>query len=110
MISIKEKILYSVFGAGFTLASMLAYNILTGPDFAYKHRHFGDPNKFGQTVIDLKGARFTDSNFAGGNEDPQTFETMIEDALKHTKKYDLLRKAGINPEDGISELKIEVKK
>lgn len=105
-----EKLLYSAFGAGVTLAAMLTYSLLTSPDFTYRHRHFGDPNKSGQVIINLKGAKFNGDSFAGGNEQPQTFEAMIEDALKSIKKYDLLQQTGINPEEGVSELKIEVKK
>ena len=93
-----------------SIGSIYAYKALTAPNLAYEHKHYGNPNERGRVLIQLEGAKFNDSDFAGGAEGPQTFEMMVNDAIKSIKRYNLLEQAGIDPTNGIYKLRIEVTK
>ena len=105
----KREIIGIGVGIGLTLLSQFTYNALTGPDFVYRHRHFGDPSEYGKIIIDWRGTG-EQQEFIHGKDIPSYINELVDTSFNRIESWDLLHHAGIEKDTPISELRIEIKK
>ena len=109
-----QKAGYVTAGVALTLLAQFGYNAITGPDLVYKNTHFGNPSQPGKVKTEFHGAFWNpddkQTNWLGGNMPPETFEDMVNDAVRIIIEKKMLEQIGTSPSNGISELTIEIKK